>query len=72
MTTPPLIIETYKGRGSQPWRWRLKTRNGRIIADCAEGYSGEYERDRAVVKLEDTIAKSKTVQVVSERKRKGR
>jgi uncharacterized protein YegP (UPF0339 family) len=27
----------FKGRGKQPWRWRIQSRNGKIIAD-GEGH----------------------------------
>lgn len=29
--------EVYQDKGGE-WRWRLKARNGRVIADSAEGY----------------------------------
>jgi len=33
------------------YRWRAVSRNGRIIADCAEGYSTKDARDRAIKRL---------------------
>ena len=30
------------------WRWRLKARNGRIIADGGEGYASKRNTQRAV------------------------
>lgn len=42
-----LTIEIYKGRGRQPWRWRLLARNYKIIADCAEGYASRRNVMRA-------------------------
>lgn len=31
-------VEFYRDRAGE-WRWRLKARNGRILADSAEGYT---------------------------------
>lgn len=31
-------IECYKGKGSQPWRWRLKAPNNKIVATAGEGF----------------------------------
>ena len=28
----------YKGRGTQPWRWRFVAANGRNVARSSEGY----------------------------------
>jgi uncharacterized protein YegP (UPF0339 family) len=33
------------------YRWRAVSRNGRIIADCAEGYTTKNGRDRAIKRL---------------------
>lgn len=40
----------YKARDGQ-WRWRLRARNGRIIADSAEGYANKVNVWRAVRNL---------------------
>jgi len=37
--------------GAGEWRWRLKARNGRIIADGAEGYKSKAGAKRAVIAL---------------------
>ena len=31
-------LEVYKGKGSQPWRWRLKAPNHKIVATAGEGF----------------------------------
>jgi hypothetical protein len=36
-----LIIEIYKDRKGE-WRWRAKAKNGRIVADSAEGYTRKH------------------------------
>lgn len=46
-------IIAYKGRGPQPWRWRLVAGNGRIMADSAEGYARKQNLRRAT----QTVAK---------------
>jgi len=39
----------YKYQDSQrQWRWRLRTSNGRIIADSGEGYVSEEDCDRGI------------------------
>jgi uncharacterized protein YegP (UPF0339 family) len=32
-----MVAEVYRDASGE-WRWRLKARNGRIVADSAEGY----------------------------------
>ena len=41
-------FEVYEDRGEE-WRWRLRHRNGEIIADSGEGYA---ERNKAVAAIE--------------------
>ncbi|NLV04875.1 DUF1508 domain-containing protein [Haloarcula rubripromontorii] len=41
-------FEVYEDRGAE-WRWRLRHRNGEIIADSGEGYA---ERNKAVAAIE--------------------
>jgi uncharacterized protein YegP (UPF0339 family) len=31
-------LEVYKGRGKQPWRWRVRARNGKLVACSGEGF----------------------------------
>ncbi len=35
------IFEVYEDRGGK-WRWRLRHRNGNIIADCGQGYGSRH------------------------------
>lgn len=44
-------FETYKD-ATGDWRWRLRTQNGNIVADSAEGYRHreDCERGIAIVK----------------------
>ena len=39
-------FEVYRDRNSN-WRWRLKARNGRIVADSGEGYASRTNAFRA-------------------------
>jgi len=43
-------IETFRGAGNQPYRWRLKHVNGEIIAQ-SEGYANKGDRDQVVENL---------------------
>lgn len=50
------------------WRWRLKTANGRMIADSGEGYSSESEcprRYRSRQRFEGRAGKEGIVSVES-------
>ena len=44
-------FEMYKGHDGD-WRWRLRTTNGNVVADSAEGYRHreDCERGIAIVK----------------------
>lgn len=33
------------------WRWRLVARNGRVVADGAEGYASHRNAMRAIIRL---------------------
>lgn len=39
-------FQVYQDRKGE-WRWRLRARNGRIVADSGEGYSRRRDADRA-------------------------
>lgn len=45
-------IEVYKGRGSQPWRWRLKGRNHKILATAGEGFSSRAALINNIVRVQ--------------------
>lgn len=42
------MIQTYKDRNKQ-WRWRVRAKNGRILADSAEGYKRRRDCDRGLL-----------------------
>jgi uncharacterized protein YegP (UPF0339 family) len=37
------------------WRWRLKARNGRIVADSGEGYARQGNAVRAAEMVRDAL-----------------
>ena len=43
----------YRDRMFQ-WRWRLIAKNGKIIADSAEGYRNEADCDRGIALVKDS------------------
>lgn len=45
-----MILEFYKDEAGQ-YRWRIKARNGRIMADCAESYTRYIDCTRACHKM---------------------
>ncbi len=53
MKTPRIHI--YQDTAGK-WRWSLKARNNRIIADSGEGYSERRHAIRAAIALKKTAA----------------
>lgn len=47
---------TYRDEKKE-WRWRLKTRNGRIVADSGEGYKTHHGCAKAISMFQLAIAK---------------
>jgi uncharacterized protein YegP (UPF0339 family) len=47
---PAAAFELYLDHARE-YRWRLKARNGRIIADSGEGYSTKRNARRAVFRM---------------------
>ena len=50
VATPTMKFFVYRDRKLE-WRWRLKARNGRIVADSGEGYKSKTKCVRAVEKM---------------------
>lgn len=48
------------------WRWRLKARNGRIVADSGEGYKRKGNAERAANMVREII-RYHTVPIVVEK-----
>lgn len=44
-------VEFYLSRAGGQWYWRLVARNGRTIADGAEGYSRKASVERAFYRM---------------------
>ena len=55
MYAPAVAVTIYRDKKNE-WRWRVTSRNGRIIADSAEGYlrRGGAKRGLAALKKELT------------------
>lgn len=47
-------IRIYKDRSGE-WRWRMVARNGRVVADSAEGYKTKRGAVRAVWNVVDSL-----------------
>lgn len=56
------MFEVYRD-AKREWRWRLRAPNGRIVADCAEGYGRESAARFAVWKMKKFVpgARSRAV-----------
>lgn len=54
MSAPHPHFDIYQDKGGD-WRWRLRARNGRIVADSAEGYASKRNAYRAVSTTLDTM-----------------
>jgi uncharacterized protein YegP (UPF0339 family) len=47
-------IETYRDKAGQ-WRWRMRGRNGRIVACSGEGYTRRWSVRRALRRVLDAM-----------------
>ena len=68
MSAPSAHFEIYKDT-SGDWRWRLRARNGRIVADSAEGYASKRNAKAAVaatmLAVDDVGAHAAAIQEVA-------
>jgi uncharacterized protein YegP (UPF0339 family) len=48
-------FETYEDAGKQ-FRWRLKARNGRVIAESSEAYKAKVDCERAIEQIKKAAA----------------
>lgn len=63
-----MTIEPYIDQAGE-YRWRLKSRNGRIVADSAEGYTSNQGLKKAIASFQTllkTKAKVKDIPIVPE------
>lgn len=52
----PSFDDVLKGKThEEEWYWRLRARNGRIVADGAEGYASERNVRQAIERLLRTL-----------------
>lgn len=59
MAKPIPAVEKFQDAKNE-WRWRVRARNGKIIAVSGEGYKTEHGIDKAIVVLMETIAMIKS------------
>jgi len=52
------MFEVYKDKAKR-WRWRLRARNGTIIADSGQGYRGRTEVLQAVATVRKVVKAQK-------------
>lgn len=57
-----MTFEFYKDRAGE-YRWRLKSTNGRIVADSGEGYVDQPGAVRAAESVRDGLRASVTFQI---------
>lgn len=58
-------IKIYRD-GADEYRWRLVARNGRIIADSAEGYADKYHCEQAVDRFIEAATMAEIVEVAQD------
>jgi uncharacterized protein YegP (UPF0339 family) len=57
-----LTFELYKDKANE-WRWRLRHRNGNIMADSGEGYVRKTDAKNAVETVREHAGNAKTEEV---------
>lgn len=50
-------FELYKDGGGE-WRWRLRTPNGNVVADSAEGYRHREDCERGIALVKGSASAS--------------
>lgn len=48
-----MIVDIWKS--GDGWRWRVRARNGRIIAESGEAYSREHDAQRAWLRFKTLV-----------------
>jgi uncharacterized protein YegP (UPF0339 family) len=51
-------VQVYKDAAGK-WRWRARARNGRIVADSAEGYSRRIDCMNGLASLASLVSEGK-------------
>lgn len=57
MSAPHPHFDIFQDKRGE-WRWRLRARNGRIIADSGEGYASKRNAHRAVATTLDAVVEA--------------
>lgn len=53
----PFVFDVYRDSTGQ-WRWRLWAKNGKIVADSAEGYANKAHAVKMCDRLTDGLSAS--------------
>lgn len=54
-------VEMFHSTTAKAWFWRVKARNGRIVADSAEGYTSEAKARQGFKAAQKLISKATPV-----------
>lgn len=57
------MFEVYRDSKNE-WRWRLKAKNGRIIADAGEGYKKRSAMLKSLERLKELVPTAGIIEVV--------
>ena len=56
-------FEVYEGHYTHSWYWRIRARNGRIVADGAEAYASAGNCHAAIKRLKKNLGMLDSVEV---------
>lgn len=54
-------FDLYQDKAGE-WRWRLKAKNGQIVAASSEGYKAKSDAEKAIQSIKDGAAAADTVE----------
>ncbi|SFR30438.1 Uncharacterized conserved protein YegP, UPF0339 family [Halorubrum sodomense] len=57
----PAAFEVYRDAAAE-WRWRLRHRNGNVLADSGEGYASRSNAVEAVTRVKANAPGAETVE----------
>lgn len=57
---PVALVRVYRDKAGA-WRWQLRATNGRIVADCGEGYTRQDDCEKAFGRVADLARTARLV-----------
>lgn len=60
-------IEIYNDKATE-YRWRMVARNGKVVADSAEGYTTKQGCEHAIARFKDEVANAEIIDLTRQRK----